>query len=564
MLESKLIENVQDNELNCPKCQSVNIKKAGNRGNKKQYRCAVCGRWFVEKVINVGVRIDSRHILPKGITPNEMRHCDVWDLRILGKKPSLSGDYTLNFADIYTDWLKSTVKDYIWARVAIHKASTLNNKLGHLKHFSEYINKESIVKVQDIDRQVILGFFNYLSSKKLAGRTRNGIIGTLNEFIEYCQNYKPLEITEARLIFPEDYPKREKSQVKDVPPYVLKQLDNNIHHLARPIALQVKILRETGMRISEVVGLSINCIQPDNDGDWWIYPYREKMEKESRLLITKELAQEIIEQQKFIREEVSADFTYLFCTTEGSSWFDGYRNPNNKTIRKELNHFVPIPKQINQKVVRGYLYYLANEHNITDVSGSIYPVWRCHQFRHTHLSDCARKGMGIAHIMQRAGHLTPAMSIEYIHLTDEDQKKKMKEVWDNTHFNIEGEIVASPNPDLDTADLQWIKKGMNVQTSDNGYCTLLVTQNCIHQNLSCKECGSWATTLDFLDAHKKDLSETEKIIENARVKGWQRQVEKNVPRAERLKKIVNGMEKHKNMKGLGHNEWEKEGDDGSK
>ena len=58
--------------------------------------------------------------------------------------------------------------------------------------------------------------------------------------------------------------------------------------------------------------------------------------------------------------------------------------------------------------------------------------------------------------------------------------------------------------------------------------------------------------------HKKDLEETEKIIENARAKGWQRQVEKNVPRAERLKKIVQGMEKHKNMKGLGHNEWEKE------
>lgn len=366
------------------------------------------------------------------------------------------------------------------------------------------------------------------------------------------------------MIFPEDYPKREKSQVKNIPPSVLKQLDDNIYHLAQPIALQVKILRETGMRISEVCELRINCIQPDSDGDWWIYVYREKMDKENRLLITKELAQEVIEQQKFIREEVSSDFMYLFCATEGYSWFDNYRSSNKQTTKRELNHFVPIPKQIHQRVVRGYLYYLANEHNIMDVSGDIYPIWRCHQFRHTHLTDCARKGMGIAHIMQRAGHLNPAMSMEYIHLTNEDQKQAMKDVWDNTHFNIEGEIVASPNPELDTADLQWIKKGMNVQTSDNGYCTLLATQNCIHQNLPCKECDSWATTLEFLDAHKQDLSETEKIIENARAKGWQRQVEKNVLRAERLKKIVNGMEKHKDMKGLGHNEWEKEGDNESK
>lgn len=487
-----------------------------------------------------------------------MRLYDVWDLRVFGKKPSSSGQYTLNFTDIHTDWLKSIAKDYIWAKVAIHKTSTLGSKLGHLKHLSEYISKVGIVKPQSIDRQVVLGFFNYLSSEKLTGTTRNKIICTLSEFLGYCQKSDPLEITRSQLIFSEDYPKREKTQVKDIPPYVLKQLDDNIHHLARPIALQVKILRDTGMRVSEVCGLKINCIQPDSDGDWWINVYREKMEKENRLLITKELAQAIIEQQNFIKESASSDFTYLFCTTEGSSWFDNYRNPNKRTTRRELNHFIPILKPINQKVVRGYLYYLANEHNITDVSGSIYPIWRCHQFRHTHLTDCARKGMGIAHIMQRGGHLTPAMSIEYIHLTDEDQKKKMKEVWNNTHFNIEGEIVSSPNPDLDTVNLQWIKKGMNVQTSDNGYCTLLVTQSCIHQNLPCKECGSWATTLEFLDAHKKDLSETEKIIENARAKGWQRQVEKNVPRAERLKKIVQGMEKHKNMKGLGHNEWEKE------
>ncbi len=132
----------------------------------------------------------------------------------------------------------------------------------------------------------------------------------------------------------------------------------------------------------------------------------------------------------------------------------------------------------------------------------------------------------------------------------------MKEVWDNTHFNIEGEIVAPINPDLDTAEMQWIKKGMGMQTTDNGYCTLLWTQTCPHQDLPCKSCGSWVTTLDFLDSHKKELEETEKIIENARQKGYQRQIEKNVPRADRLKKIICGMEKHQTMRGLGHNEWE--------
>ena len=100
------------------------------------------------------------------------------------------------------------------------------------------------------------------------------------------------------------------------------------------------------------------------------------------------------------------------------------------------------------------------------------------------------------------------------------------------------------------------KKGMGMQTTDNGYCTLLWTQTCPHQDLPCKGCGSWVTTLDFLDSHKKELEETERIIENARQKGWQRQIERNVPRAKRLKKLIANMEDHKTMRGIGHNEWE--------
>ncbi|MDJ0716817.1 MAG: tyrosine-type recombinase/integrase [Prochloraceae cyanobacterium] len=302
--------------------------------------------------------------------------------------------------------------------------------------------------------------------------------------------------------------------------------------------------------------LQLNCIKQDSDGDWWIECSRSKVYKNDRLFISKELAIKIQEQQKFIRDNFQNNFNYLFCTTEGNSWFAKYPTKREYRKKREIDHFVPIAQPIFQAVVRGYLHQLAHEHNIIDISGGIYPIWKCHLFRHTHLTDLARKGTGIAHIMQRAGHASPEMAMGYVHLTNDDQKKKMKEVWDNAHFNMEGEIVAPVNPDLDTAEMQWIKKGMGMQTTDNGYCTLLWTQTCPHQDLPCKNCGSWVTTLDFLDSHKKELKETEKIIENARQKGYQRQIEKNLPRAERLKKIISGMEKHQTMRGLGNNEWE--------
>ncbi len=48
--------------------------------------------------------------------------------------------------------------------------------------------------------------------------------------------------------------------------------------------------------------------------------------------------------------------------------------------------------------------------------------------------------------------------------------------------------------------------------------------------------------MEFLDVHKKRLEETEKLIENARANGWDRQIETNLPIADNLKKIIRGLE----------------------
>ena len=443
---------------------------------------------------------------------------------------------------------------YDWMRSSNRKTASLIDDLGRLKKISKYLKSEKVyLQPTMINRELILNLIHYLKAQGLQPVTISHHISTFKDFFDFCLK-SGIITSQAKLIFPEDYPKRKKSKVKDIPEYIIKQLNSKLDILPKPISLAVEIMLETGVRISEISNLKFNCIQPDSDGDWWIDIYREKLDKESRLVITKELATKIKNQQRFIQYSFNNKFDYLFCDTKGKSWFKEY--PHNP-VRKELSHFIPTAQPLHQGTIRGYLHQLADEHKIVDTTDEIYPIWRCHQFRHTHFTDLARKGTGIAHIMQRAGHLSPAMSMEYIHLTDNDQKKKMKEVWDNTHFNMEGEIVAPVNPDLDTAEMQWIKKGMGMQTTDNGYCTLLWTQTCPHQDLPCKGCGSWVTTLDFLDSHKQELEETEKIIENARVKGYQRQIEKNVPRADRLKKIISGMEKHQTMRGLGHNEWEK-------
>lgn len=545
--------NYQNEKIRCPICEGINYVKRGKPRGKQGYYCKDCNRRFTK----LSKSVQSKYVLPKNITPKEMKSLDVWDLRILGKAPTTKGGYSVNFFDIHPMWLKQAVKDFIWLKAANNSTATVSQYLYHLRFISNFASQNNIcLEPHNITRSLIVELLHHCGYLEKTNKTIGRYLTTWKYFFDFCQENKLIPISSRKLISENDYPKRKKSQIKDIPKYVLKQLENKICFLAKPIALIAEILLETGMRIDEVCQLQLSCLEQDSDGDWWINCSRRKLNKESRLLISKKLAVEIQQQQKFIRQHLSEEYIHLFCSTKGCGWFDKQGRSNQGCKRRELNHFDPVARLIRQCTVRGYLRQLAHEHNITDVSGAIYPIWKCHQFRHTHLTDLARKGVGIAYIMQRAGHASPEMAMRYIHLTNDDQKNKMKEVWDNTHFNMEGEIVAPVNPDLDTAEMQWIKKGMGVQTTDNGYCTLLWTQTCPHQDLPCKSCGSWVTTLDFLDSHKKELEETEKIIENARQKGYQRQIEKNVPRAERLRKIISGMEKHQTMRGLGHNEWE--------
>ena len=548
---------LNNDEIECPDCQSNNYWKYGKfRDGRQKYKCKNCQRAFTR--LSLTKEKIYGKLVPE-ISPQEMKLLDYWDLRVFGKKPAAKGSYGVNFKVISPDWLKQKIKDFVWSKIAISSTSTIIHYVGRLKLISNFAQVNNIyLNPGNINRSFVIDLINYKIASGVTSKTASQYLAVWKEFFEFCQENGVIPKSHGKLIFDDDYPKRKKSQVKDIPDYVLKQLKTKISILAKPVGLIVEILIETGMRINEVCTLNFNCLQQDSEGDWWLNFYRSKVEKESRLVITKELASKILEQQKFLTGLFKNKFDKLFCSTENCSWFQQYGNQKITNKRRELNHFIPVAKPIYQATVRGYLKQLAHEHDIKDISGEIYPIWKSHRFRHTHLTNLARKGVGIAHIMDRAGHACSRMSMQYVHLTNDDQKKKMKEVWDNTHFNMEGEIVAPVNPDLDTAEMQWIKKGMGVQTTDNGYCTLLWTQNCPHQQLPCKECGSWVTTLEFLDSHKKELEETEKIIENARQKNWQRQIEKNVPRAERLKKIISGMEKHQTVRGIGHNEWEKE------
>lgn len=533
--------HTNSNSLKCHHCDSRHIVKAGKcpRTGKQKYRCQSCKRVFHENPI----KVSSSNYLPKDITPQEMFHYDLWDIRVLGKQAAVNGQYSLNFSDISLDWLKSAAKKWLWYRVVSNEMPTLQRKLETIKAF-EYVISSNFSSLQphQINRQTIQEFIIYLSSKGNRPKTTGGLIGNLRQFLEDCKRFNWINIPKEAIVFDDDFPKENKYLPRFIPDDVLKQIDTHLSSLAQPVALVVNILRETGVRSSEVVSLKFNCLRQDSTGTYWITVQQRKMKKEISLCISKELAKAITEQQQYITQSLSKEFPYLFCLTKNHSWFRMYGTDKHHLLPRKLSDFEPIPQPMNTATLRGYFYWFAQENQIKDSSGNVFPLWRLHGFRHTHGTELINNGVPQHIVQKRLGHASPTMTSVYAHIHDQTMKQEMDKFWDGRVVNIDGELIASHNPDLDTTEMQWIKKNMKAQALPNGFCGLPIRMDCPVQGSPCLTCSHFRTTAEYIETHKTQLENTEKIIEHAKAQGWERQVKTNEPIAENLKNIIQGLE----------------------
>ncbi len=421
--------------------------------------------------------------------------------------------------------------------------ATLQRKLETIRDLSKNLESLSLsINPSDIDRKIIQDFIAYLFSKGNKRATSADQIGYLRQFLEDCQRFDWIDITKKTLIYEEDFPKRDKRLPRFIPDEIVSQINNNLDSLPKPIALIIKILQETGMRSIEIPILKLNCIRQDSTGGYWIDILQRKMKKEICICISPELAEDIFKQQEYIKGLFHNRFDHLFCQTKNHTWFRMYGSDKYKDLPKGLNYFEPINKCIDTRTIRGYLYWFGRKNNIKDTTGELFPIWRLHRFRHTHGTDLINAGVPQHIVQKRLGHASPEMTAVYAHIHDKTMRKEMEQFWDGRVVNNQGEVIVPENPDLDTAEMQWIKKNMKAQTLPDGFCGLPVTQSCPVQGSPCLTCSHLRTTMEFLDVHKKRLEETEKLIENARANGWDRQIETNLPIADNLKKIIRGLE----------------------
>ncbi|WP_217897051.1 tyrosine-type recombinase/integrase [Granulicella rosea] len=294
---------------------------------------------------------------------------------------------------------------------------------------------------------------------------------------------------------------------------MLDQLNQHLHELKPWWMRMVLILQECGMRINELLQLPMDCLSQDARGVFYLRYLQGKVRRENTIPVSQAIARVVQEQQEAVRARGNAS-TLLFPNERG-------RPTRQASFSQAINH-------------------LAYVHQIKDVTGKLFR-FQSHQFRHTVGTRMINLGVP-HHIIQRyLGHKGPEMTSRYAHIHDSTMREKLSEYLAGTLVDVTGKKVME-NTANDTAELQWFSRNVLAQALTNGFCSIpTVAGPCPHPN-ACLNCAHFRTDITFLDVHRSELRETERVIAKADANGWVRQSEMNQRKRENLVNIITSLE----------------------
>ncbi|AOR24288.2 tyrosine-type recombinase/integrase [Clostridium taeniosporum] len=490
------------------------------------------------KSINSTLRQLKKYWLETYDTRSEYEK-DLWDIRKINpKKVSLSqSKYHLNFTEVPEPY-KNLAKKYM--RVYIHKDSFgyCEKRLYSIRVFFTFIfeSHNDWVDLKLLQRKDIENFIEWVhewfknrGTQRIDMQVWNVLIDAKN-FVEYIQLAEYEEAPSKlvnRLFFKEDRPSKpiwNLNNEKYIPQNILHQLEENIEYLDSAYIPIVIILRATGLRISDVLGIRYNkCLELINDG-WYVVMDISKTKIENhRIPITKEVAF-ILQEQIKIAEKL----------------YEMKENPNKYIFVRESGVRAGLPPSARSLELA--LNKLARERNIVDDNGKVFH-FKNHAFRHTKAVELINNGMNLLHVQKWLAHLSPEMTLKYAQLLDTTLRKSWEAVMQSGLFRINTDNGAIEKIDLniensDLIEWEYIRKNLDAVRIPLGYCLKPNKVQCNHQLNPCLTCSNMCTSPEFIHEFEIEINETLNQIERARQLGRLVWVEKNEIVLEKLKAIL--------------------------
>lgn len=335
----------------------------------------------------------------------------------------------IHFTDTAGQLVKQLFKQYAAWKLGRVRPVTVRLELGErLCHWSRYLIIRRMTEPERFDMGEFGRFFMWLRALDLSEHACDRILHTVSELIRtgqrlgwnVSQDRFPTDINQWKLQvallsgqLTEENMEVEHSgtcYTKPIPPDIYEQIirharEDETDEITRSGIL---IQSQTGLRISEVLSLRSDCLYQDRSGRWWL-SYRmkktQRAEPVTAYVPANELVCEAVHRLRAATQELRSE-----------------------SGRKELflikNHGIRPVSQTNWN--RGRLRSFLRRWDITDADGKAYEL-HSHRFRATYVKRQMLSGGSIAEIQRRFGHASPEMTVQYVHLSDEELRIFLQE-----------------------------------------------------------------------------------------------------------------------------------------
>jgi hypothetical protein len=281
----------------------------------------------------------------------------------------------------------------------------------------------------------------------------------------------------------------------------------------------IVLLIETGLRSVDALRLTFDPVTVDAAGAPYLVYTNHKLGREAVIPISQNLLAQIRRQQADVAERYTREQRrWLLPRTRTNP--DGRLHYSWDTLRRRLARWLAACE-------------------IRDASGQLVHVTP-HQFRHTLATRLVNNEVPLDTVRRLLDHNSPEMTARYAQIKDQTLRREWERY--QQRINIRGEVIAL-DPAGPISDAAWAKENLAraKQTLPNGHCGLPLQQSCPHPN-ACLTCDSFLTTIEFLPAHRDQLTRTEQLIAHAEADGRWRLVEMNEPVRLNLIRIIDGLE----------------------
>jgi integrase len=437
---------------------------------------------------------------------------DVWQMRRLG----FDGNQQLDFTALPQPWLRGLVKRWLrWRLGAGLGLEAARRGLRCMTRFALFCERIGVGALADLDRVVLERYLADLHAE-LAGRQRHGDqIGQLNSFLHAVrQHHWDDTLPATALVFTEDYPARVERAPRALAEQVMAQIEHpdNLARFTNPAyRLVTLVLIRAGLRVTDALSVSRDCVVLDADGAPYLRYLNHKMKREALVPIDEELNTLIVEQQGRV-----GDAPVLFPRPT--------KNPDGRASTASSTY-------------RLALYRWLARCDVRDAHGRPGPADPAPVAPHPrHPVDQPRRpaGSGTTHPRSRLPADDRALRPAARHhrpptLGSRPQGRHHRRGRHDRPRRAAGRGRLGQAARRAT------------QALPNGFCGLPVQKTCPHAN-ACLTCPMFVTTAEFLPQHRTHRAQVIELITAAQARGQTRLAEMNQQVLGNLDRIIDTLD----------------------